>query len=61
MGPSWLPSRSPEGMPVRKFPVAAYAAALPMRDRDRFAAIALRARDPFQAIAAFERQRRRAA
>jgi len=46
---------------VRKFPVAAYAAALPMRDRDRFAAIALRARDPFQAIAAFERQRRRAA
>jgi hypothetical protein len=48
-------------MPVGKFPAAAYASALPVRDRDHFAAIALRARDPYQAIAAFERQRRRRA
>lgn len=56
-----LPSRSPEGMPVCKFAVAAYASALPLRERDRFAIIALRARDPFQVIAAYERRRRLAA
>ena len=58
MEPLTLPSRSPRKMPMRKFAVAAYASALPVRERDRFATIALRARDPFQAIAAYERRLR---
>ena len=47
-------------MLMRKFAVAAYASALPVRERDRFATIALRARDPFQAITAYKRRRQTA-